>query len=130
MLFHGSKHRNKRPRNRNSNAGFAANRNQNTHIVSPNPRAAHSAFGSVYCCIHSSCCIVSIRCPIAAFTAEARLLHLRHNVIVFAKIAASQIALLRLCQLLRLQHRLCRVGLLRLQHALRCADFAAPQASD
>lgn len=58
------------------------------------------------------------------------LLHLRHNVIAFAMIAAFQIALLRLCQLLRLQHRLCRVGLLRLQHALQCADFAAPQASD
>ena len=135
MLRLGSKQRNKRPRNRNSNASFAANRNRNTHIVSPNPHAAHSASGSGYCCIYSSCCIysiarpycciVSIRCPIAAYTAEARLLHLRHNVIAFAMIAASQIALLRLCQLLRLQHRLCRVGLLRLQHALRCAVYAA-----
>ena len=31
------------------------------------------------------------------------LLHLRHNVIAFARIAASQIALLRLCHLLHLQ---------------------------
>jgi hypothetical protein len=63
-----------------------------------------------FCCVYSMarphCCIVSIRCTIAAFTAEARLLLLRHNVIVFAIFAASQIALLRLRQLLHLQHRL------------------------
>ena len=52
---------------------------------------AHSAFGSVYCCIHSSCCIVSIRCPIAAFTAEARLLHLRHVVIALPGLQHSKL---------------------------------------
>jgi len=68
---------------------------------------------------HLDVCIAALSAclPFAAFTAwpdhiaalsasDVPLLHLRHNVIAFARIAAFQIALLRLCQLLRLQHRL------------------------
>ena len=47
-------------RNRNNNASFAANRNRNQDNVSPNPRAAFSAFGTVHCwdnSIDPDCCI-------------------------------------------------------------------------